>query len=151
MHPIVLSIDLHACLFEVMLGFTSRMPSDILPMWLHIKRIWVSRSICRTCYCIMRSTNKFKQVIINIKVKLIHAIWNLEEYIMVPIRPKWVPSETTRKLQGCRRPLKVVKQVIPNAYVVDVSSYRGLAVILDGLFLWAFPGLNCEPYLIQHP
>ena len=83
----------------------------------------------------MRSTNKFKQVIINIKVKLIHAIWNLEEYIMVPIRPKWVPSETTRKLQGGRRPLKVVKQVIPNAYVVDVSSYRGLAVILDGLFL----------------
>ena len=54
---------------------------------------------------------------------------------MVPIRPKWVPSETIRKLQGCStRPFIVVKQVIPNAYVVDVSSYRGLAVILDGLF-----------------
>ena len=54
---------------------------------------------------------------------------------MVPIRPKWVPSETTRKLQDCStRQFKVVKQVIPNAYVIDVSSYRGLAVILDDLF-----------------
>ena len=61
--------------------------------------------------------------------------FELEEYIMVPIRPKWVLSETTRKLQDCStRQFKVVKQVIPNAYVVDVSSYRGLAVILDGLF-----------------
>ena len=61
--------------------------------------------------------------------------FELEEYIMVPIRPKWVLSKTTRKLQDfSTRPFKVVKQVIPNAYVIDVSSYRGLAVILDGLF-----------------
>lgn len=61
--------------------------------------------------------------------------FELEEYIMVPNRPKWVPSETTRKLWDCStRPFKVVKQVIPNAYVIDVSSYKGLAVILDDLF-----------------
>ena len=61
--------------------------------------------------------------------------FELEEYITVPIRPKWVLSETTRKQQDCStRQFKVVKQVIPYAYVIDVSSYRGLAVILDDLF-----------------
>ena len=47
---------------------------------------------------------------------------------MIWIRPKWFPSGTVKKLQAHSvGPFKVLKQMGPNAYVIDLSHDYGIS------------------------
>ena len=85
--------------------------------------------------CIMTSTNVFKQVIDNIKFRLILIIdiQSLKYQIIswFIIKPEQFPLGIVRKLQACSAgPFKVLKLIGPNVYVIDINTTLSIIIII---------------------
>ena len=69
---------------------------------------------------------------------------------MIWIRPKWFPSGTVKKLQArSAGPFKVLKQMGPNAYVIDLSHDYGISFSfnIEDLVAYKSPIANLDTLL----
>ena len=58
--------------------------------------------------------------------------FNVGDYVMIRIRPKWFPSKTVRKLQARSvGPFIVLKRVGQNAYVIDLPYDYGISLTFN--------------------
>ena len=75
-----------------------------------------------------------------------HAEFQVGDYVMIRIRPKWFPFRTVKKLQACSAgPFKVLKRIGRNAYVVDLPHDYGISSSFNIEDLVAYKGLIVIP------
>jgi hypothetical protein len=92
--------------FEVVHGYKPRKPLYLLPMSLHTTVSELTESFARKIQDL--HVEIFKQIhVINVQYKLRadlhrqHNEFNVGDYVMIRIKPRWFPLGTNRKLHAC--------------------------------------------------
>ena len=119
--------------FEVVHGYTTRKPLDLLPMSLHVRISKSAEAFAQHVHDLHNEIRKNiqasnSQYKIHADTHRRHAEFQVGDYVMIRIRPEQFPSGTVKKLQACSaRPFKVLKRIGPNAYVIDLPHDYGIS------------------------
>ena len=117
--------------FEVVHGFKPRKPLDLIPMSLHDSVSMSAEAFAQHLHDLHIEINK-QLAASNASYKLRadlhkrHVDFNIGDYVMIRIRPERRLHGPASKLQArSAGPFKILKQVGPNAYVVDLPPHLG--------------------------
>ena len=70
-----------------------------------------------------------------------HVEFQVGDYVMIRIRLEWFPFGTVKKLQSCSvGPLKILKRIGLNAYVIDLPHDYGISSSFNIEDLVAYKG-----------
>ena len=128
-------------LFAIVHGYKPRKPLDLLLMSFHAKVYGSTESFaCRIQDLHIEITKQIQ--VSNAPYKLQvdlhrqHNEFNVGDYIMIQIRPKRFPSRTNQKLHARSvESFKVLQQVGPNAYVLDLPQMLMFLILALALHL----------------
>ncbi|KAG2717126.1 hypothetical protein I3760_03G158500 [Carya illinoinensis] len=117
--------------FEVVHGYKPRKPLDLIPMSPHASVSMSAEAFAQHLHDLHFEINKQLEAS-NASYKLRadlhkrHVEFNVGNYVMVRIRPERRPPGSASKLQArSAGPSKILKQVGPNAYFIDLPSHFG--------------------------